>query len=340
MGWNRVFPNISAMLSRGAKIVMTSRDYIYNRARRDLKENAFPLFNESKVVIDVHELSLDEKKQILYYHIKLGNQPNSFRRAIKPFLEGVARHPRFIPETARRLGDPNFTKRLPIDRHGIDQFVEKRELLLQQLLESLDTHSRVALALIYMRNGFLESPIGLHTSEIDALSRLGSNLGQSRVALEALEGSFVIHSHANDGSFWQFRHPTIGDSYAAMLAKSPDLIDVFIQGSAPDRLLRQVTCGNVGLENAIVIPWSLYPQMLAKLVEIISSELPEDPRLTDFTPAERVQGFLAGRCSAEFLAQCLQHNQSLLDELSDPGQYHITSIICSAFNSRIDLRPL
>ena len=112
-----------------------------------------------------------------------------------------------------------------------------------------------------------------------------------------------------------------------MLAKSPDLIDVFIQGSAPDRLLRQVTCGNVGLENAIVIPRSLYPQMLAKLVEIISSELPEDPWLTDFTPAERVQGFLAGRCSAEFLAQCLQHNQSLLDELSDPGQYHITSMI-------------
>ncbi len=96
------------MLSIGAKIVMTSRDYIYNRARRDLKESAFPLFNESKVVIDVHELSLDEKKQILYYHIKLGNQPNSFHRAIKPFLEGVARHPRFIPETSTAAWRPKF----------------------------------------------------------------------------------------------------------------------------------------------------------------------------------------------------------------------------------------
>uniref|UniRef100_UPI002024DF8E hypothetical protein n=1 Tax=Chryseobacterium sp. Marseille-Q3244 TaxID=2758092 RepID=UPI002024DF8E len=35
-------------LKQGIKIVMTSRDYIYNRARNDLKESAFPLFNESQ----------------------------------------------------------------------------------------------------------------------------------------------------------------------------------------------------------------------------------------------------------------------------------------------------
>ena len=135
-GWNRVFSNLSAMLSRGAKIVLTSRDYIYNRARQDLKESAFPLLNESKVVIDVSALSPDEKRQILYYHIKLGNQPRSFRSAIKPFLEGVASHPQFIPETARRLGDQSFTKGLHINEHGIDEFVEKRELFLQQLLKT------------------------------------------------------------------------------------------------------------------------------------------------------------------------------------------------------------
>ena len=53
--WNHILPLIRPMLRKGAKIVMTSRDYIYNRARHDLKESAFPLLKESQVVIDVHD---------------------------------------------------------------------------------------------------------------------------------------------------------------------------------------------------------------------------------------------------------------------------------------------
>jgi hypothetical protein len=68
--WNHILPQIRPMLSKGAKIVMTSRDYIYNRARRDLKESAFPLLKESQVVIDVHDLTTDERRQILYNHLR------------------------------------------------------------------------------------------------------------------------------------------------------------------------------------------------------------------------------------------------------------------------------
>src|SRR5439155_26470829 len=126
-GWNHVLPQIRTMLRKGAKIVMTSRDYIYNRARKELKEGAFPLLKESQVVIDVHDLSTDERRQILYNHLKLGKQPRVFRTEIKPHLEDVAGHPRFIPETARRLADPVFTKDLFIDKYYLSQFVEKRE---------------------------------------------------------------------------------------------------------------------------------------------------------------------------------------------------------------------
>lgn len=94
------------MLRQGAKIVMTSRDYIYKRAWRDLKEGAFPLFNESQLVIDVHDLSIQERQQILYNHLKLGSQLPAFRAEIKPHLSSVAAHPRFIPEIARRLAEP------------------------------------------------------------------------------------------------------------------------------------------------------------------------------------------------------------------------------------------
>jgi hypothetical protein len=100
-GWNHSFLPVQAMLRRGAKIVMTTRDYIYQRARREIKQGAFPLLHESQVVIDVHDLSLDERRQILYNHLRLGTQPQSFRTKIKSYLESIARHNRFIPETAR-----------------------------------------------------------------------------------------------------------------------------------------------------------------------------------------------------------------------------------------------
>src|SRR5882672_2434263 len=117
--WNHILPQVRTMLRQGAKIVMTSRDYIYKRARRDLKEGAFPLLNESQVVIDVHDLSIQEKQQILYNHLKLGNQPSAFRAEIKPHLPSVAAHPRFIPEIARRLADPTFTKRLYLTEYSL-----------------------------------------------------------------------------------------------------------------------------------------------------------------------------------------------------------------------------
>ena len=159
--WNHILPQVRPMLRKGAKIVMTSRDYIYNRARKHLKESAFPLLKESQVVIDVHDLSADEKCQILYNHLKLGEQPRSFRTEIKPYLEGVASHQRFIPETARRLADPLFTRHLFIGEYYIGQFVEKRDQLLQEVLQGLEADSKAALALIYLRNGHLESPIEL-----------------------------------------------------------------------------------------------------------------------------------------------------------------------------------
>ena len=318
--WNRALPEIRTMLSRGAKIVMTSRDYIYSRARHDLKESAFPLLNESQVVIDVHNLLLEEKRQILYNHLKLGNQPNSFRTKIKPFLEGVASHPRFIPETARRLADPIFTNKVRIRRHELQEFVEKRELLLQELLENLDNDSKAALALIYMRNGLLESPIHVHPPEEEALKRLGSDIGRIRIALEALRGSLVLHSDTDDQPAWRFRHPTIGDSYAAILAESPDLIDIFVQGSAPDRLVRQVTCGNVGIENAIVIPRSLFPQMLTKLEELPSTGLHKSSWLSNFQTRKDLLGFLSRRCSIEFLSLYVQQNPDVLNRVSSPGR--------------------
>lgn len=319
--WNHILPQVRPMLRKGAKIVMTSRDYIYNRARRNLKESAFPLLKESQVVIDVHDLSADEKRQILYNHLKLGRQSRSFLADVKPYLESVASHSRFIPETARRLADPLFTKDLFIDQYYISQFVEKREQLLQDILQNFDVDSKAALALIYMHGGHLESPVNLQSSETHALERLGSDVGRCIAALEALKGSLVLLSHANGDAVWQFKHPTIGDAYAIFLAQSPEHLGIYIQGSAPERLVDQVTCGDVGLEKAVVVPKSLFPQMLNKLKEMSQSKAYKSAWLSAFGAKRDLQGFLSHRCSKEFLSLYLQQNPDLLDQVSEPGLY-------------------
>jgi hypothetical protein len=317
--WNHVLPQIKTMLRRGAKIVMTSRDYIYNSARNDLKESAFPLLKESQVVIDVHDLSLEEKRQILYNHLKLGRQPREFLSAVKPHLEAVAAHIRFIPETARQLSDPLFTKGLYIWRHALEEFVEKREQLLHEVLQGLDRHSKAALALIYMRNDSLGSPITLKSSEEEALQRLGSDLGNCIKALDALNGSLVLHSAASGSAVWRFKHPTIGDAYALILVQNPELLGVYIQGSAPEKLVEQVTCGDVRIERAVMVPNALFTLVLARLREFPKSRAYKSGSLASWGSKWALYGFLARRCAKEFLKLYIEDTPGLLDRISEPG---------------------
>lgn len=318
-GWNHNLAQVKTMLRRGAKIVMTSRDYIYKRARQDLKESAFPLLSESQVVIDVHDLSDLEKQQILYNHLKLGKQTADFRSRIKPHLEYMAAHPRFIPETARRIADPLFTSDLYLSEYRLGQFVEKREQLLLEVIQGLDANSKAALGLIYMRKDHLESPIMLQGSEPQALERLGSTLGECIQALDALNGSLVTHMQVDDQPVWRFKHPTIGDAYAVTLALSPDLLGIFLSGSSTESLLSQVTCGNVGIEKAVVVPKSLFPMMIERLRNSSASDKYKVEWLSSWGARWTLYRFLANRCSKEFLAMYLVQAPDILERVSKPG---------------------
>lgn len=329
-GWNHSLAQVKAILRQGGKIVMTSRDYIYNRARRDLKESVFPLLSESQVVIDVHELSVLEKQQILYNHLKLGRQPASFLASIKAYLEYVAAHPRFIPETARRIADPLFTKDIYVSEYHLGHFVDKREQLLLEIIQGLDLDSKAALGLIYMRKDCLESPITLQATEQQALERLGSTLGRCINALDALKGSLVSQMQVDDQSVWRFKHPTIGDAYAATLAFSPDLLGVFLSGSSTESLVSQVTCGNVGIEKAVVVPKNLFLLMIERLRNFSSSEKYKVEWLSSWSARQSLYRFLARRCSKEFLSLFIEQDPNILNRVSEPG-------LSLGFSSEVDL---
>lgn len=238
-----------------------------------------------------------------------------------PYLEYVAARPRFIPETARRIADPIFTKELYLSEYHLGQFVEKREQLLLEVIQGLDTNSKAALGLIYMRKDYLESPITLEGSEPQALERLGSTLGECIAALDALNGSLVTHSQIDDQHVWRFRHPTIGDAYSATLAFSPDLLGIFLSGSSIENLILQITCGNVGVEKAVVVPKSLFPMICARLREFSASDRYKSQWMSSWVARRAIYHFLTSRCSKEFLALYLEQDTDIMKRVSNPGLY-------------------
>jgi energy-coupling factor transporter ATP-binding protein EcfA2 len=317
LDWNRIFPKVKAMINAGARVVLTSRDYIYNRAKRSLKESAFPLMRESQVVIDVKEVTPEERRQILYNHIKLGAQPRVFRTAIKPYLERVASHPRFIPETARRLGSPIFTRNLDISLTGLTEFVGTQEQLLEEVIEGLDKHSQAALALIFMRNGSVESPIKLRESEQSALIRLGTDLGEAITALNAMLNSLTVQIREGGRTIWMFKHPTIGDAYASIVLQTSELMDIYLQGASVEKLLSTITCGDLGLEGAVVVPESLYAMVEGKVSAFDETgDLDWQQR---WEKRRNVDRFLGERCDRAFLELYLEHHPQLLERVSNPG---------------------
>jgi len=317
--WNHLLPQLNAMIRKGCKIVMTSRDYIYNSARKDLKESAFPLLSENQVVIDVHNLSLKEKRQILYNHIKLGKQPRSFRSEIKPYLEGIANLPGFIPEIARRLSDPVFTKDLCIHRLALNEFVENKERFLRDVIGNLDSNSKAALALIYIHGDRLVSPVKLTSIESEMLSRLKSNAGGCLEALKSLDGSLVQHVCTKDDAYWRFKHPTIGDAYAQILAENPEMLSIYIHGSSPQKIIGQVTCGDVEYKNAVIIPKALFATMITKLDAFIQRESHKSDGLSFWRAERNLMDFLSRRCSKEFLSEYLAQHSDIVDRAAKPG---------------------
>jgi hypothetical protein len=309
LAWNHIFPEVSAAIRNGSRFVMTSRDYIYNAARRDLKISTFPLLDESQVVIDVHQLTVEEKRQILYNHLKFGEQPKSFLAAVKPYLEDVVHHWRFAPETARRLSHPLFTTNLAVTKAGLFEFVERREHLLAEVVAGLDNHSRAALALIFMEGGELSSPITLTEVSKGALSRLASDLGGSVKALETLNDSLVRYIRRDGNHFWIFKHPTIGDAFADLVLANPELMGIYLAGAPLDRLMSQVTCGEVGIQNAVVVPQALFGTVLSRILE----------ETKHFRV--KIRGFLATRCDRIFLDRYLESDKQILDSLKVPDGY-------------------
>lgn len=306
--WSRTFPHINAAIHRGAKVLFTSRDYIYLSAKRHLKESALPVMKESQVVIHVENLTKEEREQILYNHIRLGNQSKTYKADLKPFLSDVAFHEKFSPEIARRLGNPLFTKKLIVSKSGLNNFVANPLELLREIIDTMDDGSRSALALVFMRGGSLPSPLQMSKNEERAVARLGGSSGDVLKGLESLKGSLLLNSLHNGSYSWRFKHPTVRDAFAAIVASNQDLMDIYLTGAPQDKLFAEISCGDVGVVGvSVIVPSGQYDVVMTRL---------ESLDVTKWFNKSALYRFLSYRCDKEFLQRYIEKNPHFISGLS------------------------
>jgi hypothetical protein len=108
----------------------------------------------------------------------------------------------------------------------------------------------------------------------------------------------------------------VGDAFASLLLKNPEWLGIYVHGSPADKLMAQITCGDVALERAVVIPKNLFPLVRKRLVTYCTNE--DSSRVSLSERRSRVDNFLSYRCSKDFLILYIE-DQEVLQRVADPG---------------------
>lgn len=311
--WAKTMPEVMAAIKKGARVVMTSRDYIYQDAKPMLKEYAFPLLKESRVVINVQNLTKDEKEQILYNHIKRGNQSTRFKKVIKPHLGKVAAVKKFLPEVARRLGNRAFTKDLDItSSQEVVEFMEKPKEYLADVYGELSDIQKAALAFVYKYTD-LPTPVSQNVKDTGLLDRFGTNIAQLQKALKALDGVFLRYNETK--KVWSFHHPTLREGYASYIMDDPEFLDILLDGLEMDTLLDSIICSGKasGKGQLINIPPAYYDDILTRLSNFKEAYKAADQVSRYYL---RVKYFeLLKRSDKKFLNLVMKANGTYINEL-------------------------
>jgi hypothetical protein len=258
-----------------------------------LKESAAPVIKNSQVTIYVENLSKDEKEQILYNHIKLGNQGVYFKRKLKKYLPSIVFSKGFSPEVARRLGDKNFTKKLFLSEKNVVDFFEKPMDFLIDTIRNLDVHSRAALTVLFRNGGEIESPVPNELIDVHYLSRLGSTQHRVLQSLKFLEESFTISFLKGKKYFWKFKHPTIQDALANIFSNDREFLDEYVSGANILKLFREVSCGLDDVLGSNIVLSNQYYGLLIDRIRVLDMKIHSNSIGLSY--------FLSGRCDYDFL---------------------------------------
>ncbi len=266
-------PKLKTALDHGCHFILTSRTHIWNDAAPRLGSRNHPLLASRDAVVNVGDLTQSEREQILYNHLKAGNQPLDWKAKIKNHLPQISKARSLLPELARRLGDRGYTGRINRLPDDLLRFIDKPQEFLVQTFKELSAEQQAALTLVFLTR----SRLPVHLLPEGEANLVATSYGVTKVnmtqALLQLEGSFVVRRRDGDKEFWAFWHPTFADAISSILSKRPDLIDVYVRGVGLDMLLTEVICeGAPSVRDAVVVPLSSSEALVGRLLETPDEE--------------------------------------------------------------------
>lgn len=305
--WTREFDRLQAAIDRGARFIFTTRTYIWNDAKLLTKRHAFPLIDNSQVHIHVENLTKAEKCQILYHHVRMGEQTTTFKKAIHPYLKSLTDIRNFLPEAARRLGSPFFTNAIPNppSEKSLREFFEKPLPILIDIIRQLEVDAKALLAIMFARGGSLPAPLLLTTADREFIELMGSTPEKVLSAVATLNENLIRRVVDFDGNAtYVFVHPTVRDALASITGDTPDWLRIYLAGVDFNVALGEVSCGNLGLHGVrVIVPPSEFDSFLRGF-----RAYSEQPHRNGPDPLD----FLATRCSKAFLALVVESYPNVL----------------------------
>ena len=120
------------------------------------------------------------------------------------------------------------------------------------------------------------------------------------------------------GSFWwRFKHPTIRDAFASLVAENRELTDIYLLGTPVERLLTEISCGNTKLRGIKVsVPDDRYESLMPRVESFLLSRRGE---------LGSVSCFLASRCGRSFLARFVERNPDFVTALEISSYFYAVS---------------
>lgn len=298
--WGSTFTKVRAAIAHGNRFLLTSRKHIYEAAKRRLGQRNLAVFADETAVVDVGELSFDEKSQILYNHINFGQQTQSWKTSVKDHLPAVAAVDNFLPGIAERLGDPNFTKSVVPREPALVRFMEQPRAHLIDTINALDDPLQAALILIYVHQGRFDH--AEHDAEAaQAVAELtGISLARIQECFAVLKGSFIKLA----GTGWTFSHPTIADALTEILREKPHMMAALLRGATVETILSNFICeGMQRIQDALVVPSSLNEPLVERL-----AETPDE-----IQPNRQLFYFLAYRANDDVFVTLIKRHPQILD---------------------------
>lgn len=301
--WIANMAKLQAAIPGGNNFILTSRQHIYEAAKPKLGSRNHPLFRDASAVVYVGELTLNERTQILYNHIKAGNQPQNWKARVKPQLDSLAKEQMLLPEIARRLGDSAFTRHISTANDSLIKFIkEPKEHLLQTIKELSKLH-RAALTLVFLHKNRL--PVNGASTEMQQLVLSYFDIDRESLGQSILElkDSFISQTRESQETFWIFKHPTITDALSAVLAETEGMQELYLRGTKSETILSEAICsGATPISDAVVIPSALNSLLIERIAEV-----PDEAAINRL-----LFSFLGDRASPEVFSTIVKQYPSML----------------------------